>query len=297
MTDPITTTLITEAWKWALWVLNENQKWLLNYFLVNFFSSMYKSYLKKNILIRKEAEFEANQEFENKIQNIDTNIYPVLIALQNDSEIEYKNMFWVLEKSLKKVSEKPEWNIDTDKIKRLKDLSKEFSSDDMQDIISWILAWEYNQSWSFSLKTMDIVRSLSRDEINLFRKFCWLVIDWNFIFWWFFNLGNKNHLKLHKKWILYSDYLYLQELGLFTWSNTSQKIWDTSWDVHNYSFSVANKEVILQLKKEITLNNQSNLTKAWKELYRLIEPIFDEELFNMCKEELINQWFEKINIA
>ncbi len=37
MADPITTTLITEAWKWALWVLNENQKWLLNYFLVSFF--------------------------------------------------------------------------------------------------------------------------------------------------------------------------------------------------------------------------------------------------------------------
>ena len=50
---------------------------------------------------------------------------------------------------------------------------------------------------------------------------------------------------------------------------------------------------VKESKKEITLNNQSNLTRAWKELYKLINPNFDEELFNMCKEELIRQWFEE----
>ncbi len=254
---------------------------------------MYKSYLKKNILIRKEAEFEANKEFENKIQNIDTNLHPVLIALQNDSEIEYRNMFWVLEKSLKKVNEKPEWNIDPDKIKRLKDLSKEFSSDDMQDIISWILAWEYNQSWSFSLKTMDIVRSLSRDEINLFGKFCWLVISWEFICSQFFQKWNENLKKLTNKWILYTDYLYLQELWLFTWSTSASDYWDNSWTLYRYDFVISNKALPLLLNKQINIS-KSFLTKAWMELYKLIEPIFDEELFNMSKEELIRQWFEEM---
>lgn len=43
MTDPITTALITTAWKWALNVLNENQKWMINYFLIKFFQKNIKS--------------------------------------------------------------------------------------------------------------------------------------------------------------------------------------------------------------------------------------------------------------
>lgn len=216
---------------------------------------------------------------------------------QADKFVEYKNLYWVLTKSVPKFNKEILDNeIDPDKLKKLKDLSKEFSSDEMQEYIAWILAWEYNNPWSYSSKTLDIVKSLTREDLNLFRKFCWLVIDLDFIFWNFFQLWNKNYKILQEKWILYIDYLYLQELGLFTWSNTSQKMWNNSWNIYNFSFSIANKEIILQLKKEITLNRQSNLTKAWRELYKLIEPIFDQELFNMCKEELIRQWFEEIKI-
>lgn len=294
MTDPITTALITTAWKWALNVLNENQKWMINYFLIKFFSKEYKEYLKNNILIRKEAEFEAYQEFEWKIQNIETNIHPVLLAIQNESEVENKNMFWVLDKAIQKVKGNAQWNIDTDKIKRLKDLSKDFSSDEMQEVIAGILAWEYNQSWTFSLKTMDIVRSLSRDELNIFRKFCWLVINKDFIFWNFYSSWNKNLTKLYTKWIWYDNYLYLQELWLITGSNSSQELWDETWINYNYWFIISDNLLTLKLNKKISLNNKSILTKAGKEIYSLINPIFDEDLFNMSKEELIRQWFEEI---
>ncbi|NDK08352.1 DUF2806 domain-containing protein [Candidatus Gracilibacteria bacterium] len=203
-------------------------------------------------------------------------------------------MFGVLDKAIQKVKGNAQGNIDTDKIKRLKDLSKDFSSDEMQEVIAGILAGEYNQSGTFSLKTMDIVRSLSRDELNIFRKFCGLVINKDFIFGNFYASGNKNLTKLYTKGIGYDNYLYLQELGLITGSNSSQELGDETGINYNYGFIISDKLLTLKLNKKISLNNKSILTKAGKEFYSLINPIFDEDLFNMSKEELIRQGFEEI---
>jgi len=289
--DPISTWVVTKS---AVWTLKDTQKWMLNYFLVIFFWKLYKSYLKKNILIHKEATVEAENEFNNNVDNIKENPNPILLAVQNESEVEYKNMFWILEKASVKIEDNADWNIDEDKIKRLKDLSKEFGSDELQDLVSSILAWEYNKSWSYSLQTMAIVKNLSKEDLLLFRKFAWLVIDWDFIFWGFYQLSHKNLNKLYSKWIWHDQYLYLQELGLVIWWMVSQKIWDNIWTVYEYNFKIANSKLTLYLKKEITLTNKVQLTKAWKELFKLIEPIFDKDLLELNKEEFIKQWFEEI---
>lgn len=56
----------------------------------------------------------------------------------SEAEIEYRNMFGVLEKVIPLINESQseEKEIDSDKMKRLKDLSKEFSSNDMQEVIA-----------------------------------------------------------------------------------------------------------------------------------------------------------------
>lgn len=258
----------------------------------------YLEYQKSKKIADAMAENEANKikiawELEEKV--IREQIKLIENLEQADKFIEYKNLYWVLTKAVPKFqSENLDTEIDPDKLKRLKDLSKEFSSDEMQEYIAWILAWEYNKPWSYSLKTMEIVKNLSRDDINLFKKFCWLLINWDFIFWNFFQLENQNHFKLDEKLIWYNDFLYLQELWLFVWEvNTVQRIWSNIESI--YQFYISNKNLLLKLKKEITLYNQVKLTKSWRELYNLIWPIFDEELFNMCKEELLKQGFEEIN--
>ena len=289
---------IATAWSalWsALWNASEEQKnWFIQYVLVKFFWKYYKDYLIQNIVIKKWAELEADILLKKQILDIDSNPSPIMQAIHSEAELEYRNMFWVIEKAQHKINIDNEWSIDEDKLKRIKDISKEFSSNEMQEYISGILAWEYNKSWSYSLKTMDVIKNLTKDDLNLFSKFCWLVIDWEFIFWNFFHLETENHLILHQKWLLYNDYLYLQELWLILWSNTFQKIWDNSWEVYDYNFIICNKWINFRLKNEIVLKNQSYLTNAGKELFNLIEPIFDEELFEMCKIELIRQWFEEI---
>ncbi|MDR0860871.1 MAG: DUF2806 domain-containing protein [Candidatus Peribacteria bacterium] len=49
-------------------------------------------------------------------------------------------MFRTLEKAIPKIAKSAEGNVDDDKVKRLKDLSKDFSSDEMQEVIAGILA-------------------------------------------------------------------------------------------------------------------------------------------------------------
>ena len=63
---------------------------------------------------------------------------PAIAFIQSEAEIEYRNMFGVLEKAIPLIQEpkNQEKEIDPDKMKRLKDLSKEFNSGDMQDVIA-----------------------------------------------------------------------------------------------------------------------------------------------------------------
>ncbi len=286
MPDPITTA-VTSA---SIGALQENQKWIINYFLVSFFWDYYKNYLKNNILIHREAETEAAIELEKRIQGMESNPNPILKAVQNESEIEYRNMFWVLQKVASKVSDSAIGQIDPDKMKRLKDLSKEFSSDDMQEIIASILAGEYNTPWTYSLKTMSIIENLSRDDINLFRKFGWFVVNGEFVFWSFFELWTENHTKLILSGILYNEYLYLQELWLFSGSSSARKMGDLTWTEYQYTFKIANRKVVFKQKWEFTIQNISYLTQAGKDLFSLVDPLFNEELFSITKNEFERFW-------
>jgi hypothetical protein len=291
MPELITTTAIAKA---SLGALQENQKWIINYFLVSFFWKYYKNYLRDNILIHREAETEAAKELEKRMQNIESNPNPILIAVQKESEIEYRNMFWVLQKVASKVSNGVGGQIDPDKMKRLKDLSKEFSSDDMQEIIASILAGEYNTPWTYSLKTMDIVKNLSREDINLFRKFWGLVVNGEFVFWSFFELWTENHKKLISSGIGYKEYLYLQELWLFSGSNSGRNMGDLTWIEYHYTFKIANRKIIFKQKWEFTIQGMSYLTQAGKDLFSLVDPLFDEELFSITKNEFERLWLTEV---
>lgn len=257
----------------------------------------YLEYQKSKKIADAMADNEANKvkiawEIEEKV--IREKISMIESLEMADKFIEYENLYNTLTKTVPKIDLNSEWNIDIDKMKRLKDLSKEFSSDEMQDIIAWILAWEYNKPWSYSLKTMEVVKNLTKYDIELFRKFCWIVIDWDFYFWNFFNQKNHNLLKLIDKGIDYNNYLYLQELWLLNDSNSARILWaDSSEKNYTRQFIISNTPLNLGLSHEINFSF-SLLTKAWKELYKLVNPIFDEELFLMCKNELIKQWFEEI---
>ncbi len=267
MVDP---TLLSVA-KQANEITKPYQKGFIQFCMINFFGKWYKNYIKKSIVLQGEAEIEAQQELENKIANIDNEPSPVLQQLHEDAEIEYRNIAGVLVRASNKVLPNANWNIDVDKLKRLKDLSKEFSSDDMQDIIAWILAWEYNKPWSFSLQTMSIIKDLSKIDLELFQKVCGLVINNWFLFSDILSWNAKDVREEYK--IHYLNFLHLHELWLVNLNKSSIEVGtiDTAeGKIWQYMLDFWRKRLFIRNKNKINFS-VITLTKAWQEIMSLLD--------------------------
>lgn len=271
-------------------VTKEHQKGFIHWFLVTCFWKHYFQYLSRSLVIEWAAKIDAD----NKLAMIEQNPSPALLLMQSESEVEYKNMFGVLEKTIPKIQEWATKNsgVDADKVKRLKDLSKEFSSSDMQEVIAGILAWEYNQPWSFSLKTMDIVKSLSKDDIELFKKFCWLVINGYFILW-AFTQTNGNEFR-QQNGLQYTDFLRIQELWLFAFRDSSLTLsLISTWEEPLWQtvFQIWNRSLFLRYKSEKNVGIIT-LTTAGKELRKILDFECPDSYQDWINETLQKAWFE-----
>lgn len=207
---------------------------------------------------------------------------------KTDRFIEYENLYSTLTKAVPKVIYNwTEDRIDPDKLKRLKDLSKEFSSDQMQEYVAGILAWEYNQPWSYSLVTMSVIKNLTKDDMDIFIKFWSIIIFSQYVFEEMFDASNNTIIILKEKWIDYAEYLYLQQIWLIQSSNTILTIWE--WEAEIKILWLIKKKPIIQLIR------LSNLTIAWLELYKLIEDKiqYNQDINNIITDILVRSWFER----
>jgi len=281
MTGIVETTAIKE---WAS-IVKDSSKWLMNYIWVSWFWNHYKNYLTKSILIETEANYEANKQI---IEKIWTNPNKALSLLESEAELDYKNMAWVLMKAQDKVSDNAEWNIDPDKMKRLKDLSKEYSSDEMQDYIAKILAWEYNKSWTYSLQTMDIIKTLSKDEIKIFQKFKWIIFEKDTLSEYLF----RDVELMNRFDVNYNELLLLSSLNLIV-INSSVKWIPDIWN-NILPFEYNWKVLWLKYEWKKTINNLYFLTRAWKELYWLLDDNCNQDFIEYLKEFYKWKWVELI---
>lgn len=208
------------------------------------------------------------------------------------AKISQKNLTWVLLKAKDKIIDDSVLKkIDEDKIIRLIHLSTQFSSEEMQEYVAWILAWEYNHPWSFSFKTLEIVRNLGKEDIELFRKF------WGFVFSkkdFFRQLyGFDNECKVMRKLgIWYDNYLYLVELWLVWDTESVRDIWSDMPESleYSYEFDIQWKKITLKKKGNSKLEF-SSLTTAWLELFPIIWFEKNDTLLQLVKSEFIRQWF------
>lgn len=110
------------------------------------------------------------------------------------------------------VSEEP---VDTDWITRFFNCVGEVSNEKMQTIWAHILADEVKQPGSFSLRTLDTVRNVSRNEAEIFQKIVKLVVtDINKS-----NCFISSNLSLLKKYnVTYDEIIKLQDCGLLRYN-------------------------------------------------------------------------------
>lgn len=156
-----------------------------------------------------------------------------------------------------------EENVDNDWMIRFINSVEDISNEKMQRLWGKILAGEIIHPNSFSLRTLDILRNLSKNEAELFEKICNYTINGEFMY---------NYDNISEKYeIRYSDILKLRDYGLI---NSSTLLSNNKDIDEKESILFRNSEYIVMVK-----SNQGNinislpiflLSEAGQELAKIV---------------------------
>lgn len=166
--------------------------------------------------------------------------------------------------------------IDEDWKTRFFNIAEDVSNEEMQELWGRILAGEIKQSKSFSLRTLELLKNLSKDEAEIFTK----LAEYKFISGNKSLIYNKDNYVENKLNINFTDKLLLTELGLITGTDNLE-----------FSFPPSGQNTQTQLielgKKAIAVYREPQspkkaldvivLTKTGAELSTLIEQSYKLE--------------------
>jgi len=160
---------------------------------------------------------------------------------------------------------------------RFFNIDEDISSDEMQALWGRILAGEIKQPKSYSLRTLELLKNLSKDEAEVFTKFANLKIvssNQSVIY----NQDNGAFLQ-SEFGITFLDRLLLAELGLISSENNLELSFnETNQTVTTNALFIGNKGIVLN--RDINTPKQPIdvlvFTKTGAELSKLIEPIPNE---------------------
>lgn len=185
--------------------------------------------------------------------------------------------------------------LDEDWISRFFTIAQDISNQEMQKLWGRILAGEVKHPNTYSLRTLEVLKNLTKREAEVFTNISKKRLQTGFTY--LINAHDEflqNHFQIH-----YGDILLLREAGLLSSSEAGtphigQQIGDRLY------FSIGNKVAVVERDKpgiEHSINCWP-FTKTGTELSDLIQPEFSEEyLLDIFKK--FNQWngFLKFYIA
>lgn len=160
--------------------------------------------------------------------------------------------------------------LDEDWTTRFFNIAEDISSDEMQALWGRILAGEIKQPKSYSLRTLELLKNLSKKEAEVFMKFGQLaIISGNISF----ILNFKDEKLLEEKYQLnFSERLLLEELGFITANDLQFKMMPNPDQNAQTVFRIGNTCVIAERTKGTPQQNLQVLvfTKIGQELLQLI---------------------------
>lgn len=186
--------------------------------------------------------------------------------------------------------------IDNDVFWGLLDHSKLVSNEEMQELIAKILAGEYNAPGTYSMSTLQILKSLGRDELENFSLLGSVYLPDHGFLRAFFNMA-KEALDVRKKIGLdYASFLEMQNLGLIQSGGYTMSVSVGKDKIFNMEYG--NGSIIIKAledKKDWNFPECYQLTSAGKQIRQHLDkresPDFREWLKNYLKKE----GFEVIN--
>ena len=227
---------------------------------------------------RNDAETEISDRIQNRLDFIET---------KRQQNLDYIN--FIAAEQLEQEKEVAEEPVDDDWTTRFFNYAQDISNEEMQLLWGRILAGEIKRPNSFSLRTLEIIRNLSKDEAQVFMKFASLDItsgNASFI------LNFKNEKLLEEKYnITFNDRLLLEELGFLTANDLQFKIAKTDDKPRQVVFIIGNICVI-QEKIENKPEQQLQVlvfTKIGQQLLNLVKTVPELDYIQLLASKLGRQ--------
>lgn len=168
------------------------------------------------------------------------------------------------------VSEEP---VDEDWTTRFFNITEDILDEEMQTLWGRILAGEIKQPKSFSLRTLELLKNLSKEEAEVFSKFSNLKIV-SGVSHMIYNQDNGKFLD-DEFGIKFTDRLLLNELGLISSENNLEFSFNETKEVASINYiEYGSKGIFLHRPKDTPKQSIKVLvfTKSGMELSKLIEP-------------------------
>lgn len=172
----------------------------------------------------------------------------------------------------KEVSEKPvqeEW------INRFFNIVGEISSDDLKTIWSKILSEEIKEPGKCSIRTLENLRNISREEAEIFKKISNYIIEYRNVYY----LPNEDEL-LKSININYGEILKLSEAQMIN-SSAMVKAILTFDENTKENYLIYNNYIVICKKENKSVENLSafNLTETGINIFKILSTDFDKDYF------------------
>ena len=164
--------------------------------------------------------------------------------------------------------------------------SKEISNEEMQELIAKIIAGEYNVPGTYSMSTLQILKMLGKNELELFEKIGCLLINSSQLPQALFTGQDNVKVLMRNIGIDFGKLQTLQSLGLIlpndmrnTMPNPLKQKMLIQYFDKNLIFAPENENFI-----DVTLPNFYGLSPVGAQIIKHLEPKYSEEYFSWLKE-------------
>ena len=164
--------------------------------------------------------------------------------------------------------------------------SKTVSNNQIQELIAKLIAGEYNKPGSYSMSTLQTIKMLGKNELELFEKICSLVINTNHIPQSLFSIPKDAKAFLGELNIDFGSLQILQNLGLFLPNEMSRLSENQS--KQNIKITYFDKQILFKPTHETNLVFQFpdfyGLSVTGEQLVQHLYPKFNKEYYSWLKE-------------
>ncbi|NTV44787.1 MAG: DUF2806 domain-containing protein [Candidatus Yonathbacteria bacterium] len=209
---------------------------------------------------------------------------------------QYENFGNTLKKASKYITEENTILNDNDLFWGLLEHSKEITNEDVQELIAKIIAGEYNVPGSYSMSTLQILKSLGKKDLEKFSFFASFYLPRHGFFKDFFNMREKSLSVRTKLGINYADFLELQNLGLV--QNGDYTVSVTVKKDGLFSLDYYGDQILFKATKDFDKWNFPvcyELTKAGKEILKHLKINKSPDFKDWLIEDFKTKGFEPQN--